>query len=71
MPAFTNAKQQIPDLFKEIMRNHAEQAAIREKGFGMSQIDWRQLKILRCEMAEYRRGAERMLHHNVDKGNTA
>lgn len=71
MPAFTNAKTQIPDLFKEIIRNHNEQQAITDKGEHMSTDEWVKLGALKLEMKEYRRGAEKALHWNADKGNLA
>jgi hypothetical protein len=72
--AFTlqkGAQPHWPELFRQIIRNDADQARIFELGSSMTRIDWCQLKILRAERAEYRRGAEKALKWNQDKGNTA
>jgi hypothetical protein len=72
MPAYTNAKQNIPPLFKEITRNHAETAALRNADAVVVPLAAvSNLKRLRDEMSEYRRGAERALRWNTNKGNTA
>lgn len=67
--AFTNAKQSIPPLFAEIMRNHAEREALRAPSlitFGEA----RRYRVLQAEMDEFRRGAEKALMWNTDKGAT-
>lgn len=69
--AYSNAKPNVPALFKEIMRNDEERAAIRAKLSEMTQAEWARLKELGRERQDYRRAAERALHHNVDKGNLA
>lgn len=70
MPYYTNATQSIPPLFKEIMRNHSERQALPSDG-GMTRSQWHRLGALVREMKEFRRGAEKALCWNKDKGNTA
>lgn len=70
MAAYTNAKQCIPGLFMEIMRNQAERQALAAPPL-ITMGEVRQHATLMREMAEYRRGAERALRWNIDKGNTA
>jgi hypothetical protein len=74
MPAYTNACQRIPALFEEIMRNHRDVACLKAVVTKSSIVPWHavlSLKRLRAEMREFRRGAEKALRWNVDKGNTA
>ena len=71
MPAYTNAKQTVPPLFQEIMRNYDEQRKI-VLAIGYQKAtkeDWRELHRLRREMTDYRRAAEKALCWNTDKGN--
>ena len=87
MPAFTNAKQNIPELFKEIMRLHDEIDQVREEMFAATcdyvvavqhnqvreykRLKEERLKPLLERLAVLRRAAEKVLCWNVDKGNTA
>lgn len=65
MAFYTNAKQNIPELFELIMANQRSQ----EKCDLSTWEGWRHRNILRRYMAGYRRDAEKMLHWNQDKGN--
>jgi hypothetical protein len=66
MPAYTNATQNIPEQFKEIMRNDRELSALKEKEL----IAFERAAMLIKERREYTRNAERILRWNTDKGNT-
>ena len=63
---YTNAKQSIPELFKEIMRvdDEIEQKLIQ------SSIPFDTHKLI-ARKKELMQAAEKPLHWNVDKGNTA
>lgn len=70
MPAYTNAKQTLPLIFQEIMRNQAERAALAAPAV----IPFDAVKhhaTLVVEMEGFRRDAERALKWNTDKGNPA
>jgi hypothetical protein len=69
MPAYTNATQTVPKVFKEIIKNDAEREAIHAKGDTMTQDDWRRLGALSTDKKALRRGAEEVLKWNRDKGN--
>lgn len=72
MAAYTNATQNIPALFEEIMTVNREQEEIRTKdGVVLTVTNWCRMKELRHRMSDLRRAAEKALHWNVDKGNTA
>jgi hypothetical protein len=61
--------QSIPTVFKDIMANDSERAAIREKGADMTQADWRRLASLNHDKkTNLRPGAEKALRWNTDKG---
>jgi len=73
MPYYTNAKQHIPPLFKEIMRNHADVVRVRAAIRTTSVVSWNtalSLRALHNEMREYRRAAEIALRWNTNKGST-
>lgn len=75
MPAYTNAKQTIPEVFKLIMVNHAAQEPLLSKCLNRSldaltMDEWIELGRLRREMIGYRADAERALKWNTDKGAT-
>jgi hypothetical protein len=65
MPAYTNATQTIPELFKEIMRidDQIEQKLIQ------SAIPFDTHKLI-ARKRELMSAAEKALHWNVDKGAT-
>lgn len=65
MPAYTNAKQRIPDLFRKIMVNHAELAAAKAEKV----IDWTRARTLVILKRSYRAEAEVALRWNTNKGN--
>lgn len=71
----SNAKQSIPALFVEIIKNDARRDALKASvlaGTGtMTQMEWRELQSLREEKARLRQGAEKALQWNKDKGNQA
>jgi hypothetical protein len=74
MAAYTNAKQSIPPIFQEIMRNHRQREELVERftsGLHSGHGDWVEMMRLVREMKEYRRSAEQALRWNVDKGSTA
>lgn len=73
MPAYTNATQNIPGLFKAIMENHREQEGILNNlaAGTCTTAEWLRLKELRYEMQDFRRAAEKALSWNHNKGNTA
>lgn len=63
----------VPELFKQIVRNHNEQGDAIDRMRNAdtiveAQLAWRCLKVLNKEMKEYRRGAEKALKWNKDKG---
>lgn len=61
-----------PELFKEIIRNDNERDAILTKDHqDVTQADWKRLKELQVERREFRRGAEKALSWNKDKGSGA
>jgi hypothetical protein len=66
VPAFTNAKPNVPELFKEIMRVDAQLEAELVK----SAIPFEAYKLV-ARKRELMAAAEKALHWNVDKGNTA
>lgn len=65
----TNKRQQpnVPELFKQIVVNHAELAAIRSQAV----IPFSQAGELLSQRVMYRKAAEKMLKWNEDKGNKA
>lgn len=65
MPAYTNAKQRIPDLFRKIMVNHAELAALKAEQV----IDFARGKTLVILRRVYRAEAEVALRWNTNRGN--
>lgn len=69
---FSNAKQNIPAQFVEIMRNQDEQRALKKKMFSEPKPtlkkDWQELLRLKKEMNEYRKNAERILKNNPGTG---
>lgn len=67
MPAYTNAKQVIPELFKQIVRNDNQLREIR----ALPVIPLIEAASLVHERREYRRAAEQMLKWNTDKGDKA
>lgn len=60
-------KPHVPELFKQIVINHAELAAIREQAV----IPFSPAGELLSQRRMYRRAAEKMLKWNEDKGNKA
>lgn len=64
---YSNGRQNIPNLFKEIMANDAARDTLRAQPV----IDFAEGKRLVREKRDFRRAAEKMLHWNVDKGNAA
>jgi hypothetical protein len=72
MPAYTNAKTHVPALFKEIMRNHRRREELNAGPPGsITREGWIEQGGLLREMREFRRGAEKALCWNADKGNTS
>lgn len=69
MPAYTNAKQTIPDLFQEIIRNHDQREYLRAPKI-ITLGEARAYRVLQDEMERFRVGAEKVLCWNTDKGNT-
>lgn len=65
MPAFSNARQHIPDVFKRIIVNHNELDALKAEPV----IDFKRARTLLAIKRDYRREAEVMLRWNTDKGN--
>lgn len=63
----TNAAQRIPPLFKEIMRNDAERAALAEQ----TVVPFEKAGRLVRERRMYRKAAEKALSWNTNKGSTA
>lgn len=61
---FNNRKQHIPDVFKFIAENQAEQEKIKKNLV----IEFERIRTLKKEMIDLRKGAEQLLHWNVDKG---
>lgn len=65
-------RSKIPSVFRDIIKNHNEQAQIFARGATMSQSDWRRLGELKRDFKQsLRPGAEKMLHWNNDKGNVS
>lgn len=62
--------QNIPELFKQIMRNDTERAQIKSESV-VSFASLKHYAWLRRERQDYRQAAEAMLHWNTNKGNTA
>lgn len=74
MPAYTNAKQTIPHVFKCVVENDREREALRDSfvAYGPnSPAQWLRLKELIADRKNLRIGAEKALRWNTDKGNTA
>jgi len=68
MPAYTNAHQHIPEVFKEIMENDAERAALHAKP-NMTTADWRRVgELMDRKKRDLVPSAERALRWNTDKG---
>jgi hypothetical protein len=62
----------VPRVFQEIIDNDNERAAIRAKGFDMTQADWRRLAVLSEDKKKnLRPAAEQALKWNTDKGRPA
>lgn len=64
MPAYTNATQNIPELFKIIMEVDQKIEAIRSNLV----IEFEQIRELKKRKAELRKAAEAALSWNVNKG---
>lgn len=72
MPAYTNARPNVPKIFQEIMKNDTQRGDILAKGADMTTADWKRLKELAKDKKDnLRPGAEKALRWNTDKGNTA
>lgn len=67
MAVYTNAKQVIPALFKQIMENHNAITSLK----ALPVIPFDCMKLLLSIKRENVRAAEHVLRWNTDKGNTA
>lgn len=70
-PAYTNAKQTIPEVFKEIIKNEAARRTLSTPEV-ISFEQCQQFRALKDDMDKnLRPSAERALRWNTDKGNAA
>lgn len=70
MPAYTNARQTIPEVFTQVMRNDQRRERLRDLAVNgeMTQGDWRELGELTRDRKNLRGSAEKALRWNTDKG---
>jgi hypothetical protein len=72
MPAYTNARQHMPKVFRHIIDSDRELTRLRDdfvSGEGTTD-DWHRVRELHADRKNLRAGAERALRWNTDKGAT-
>jgi hypothetical protein len=67
---FSNAQQNVPPLFREIIRNQAERRALTAGNVVPFSVA-PEVRRLRKEMDDYRGAAEKALRWNLDASNNA